>query len=393
MSDEKALLGAIWEHPHEDTPRLMYADWMQENGQPERAEFIRVQCELAGLDEWDEERRPTLEKREKKLWKQFAKAWGAKLPADLRKSPFRRGFVAPETRRMNVKRFRELPTSVFRDAPAWDYTIEGHRAEIPKIAKCRTLARIGSLKFWSGVTAAGAARVLASPYLRNVRSLSLGSDSEWAKGLAALAANTEIENLAELDLQDGLDDAAAAVIASSPGFAKLRSFSVYHHTLTSEGLQSIFNSPYLGNLTHLTIPAWYGTEGAEAIAKSQPKFRLRKLVMYGAWMTDEGMALIANWPGLESVRSLSIGGHSAVLGPRALANSPHAGNLRELDLGLSDLSPAGAMALARSKTLNLKSLLIRMTPAGNDEAVVNALVKRFGKDAVKVRYPGQRKRN
>lgn len=392
MSDERALLAAIWEHPHEDTPRLMYADWLQENGQPERAEFIRVQCELAPLDEWDE-KRPTLEKREKKLLKQFEKAWRAKLPADLRKSPFRRGFVAPEQRKMDVKPFCGLPISAFSDAPAWDYTIEGHRAEIPKIAKCRPLVRIGSLKFWSGVTAAGAARVLASPHLRNVRSLSLGFVAEWAKGLAALAANTTVENLAGLDLQNGLDDAAAAVIGSSPSFAKLQSFSVYQHTLTPKGLRSIFDSAHLGNLTELTIPAWYGTDGAKAIAKSRPKFRLRKLVMYGGWMTDEGMALIANWPGLESVRSFSIGGHSAVLGPRAMASSPHAANLRELDLGLSNLSREGALALARSKTLNLKRLVIRMTPAGDDATAVNALVKRFGKDAVKVRYPGQRKRN
>ncbi|MCE9562679.1 MAG: TIGR02996 domain-containing protein [Planctomycetes bacterium] len=47
MSDEKALLSAIWEHPHEDTPRLVYADWLQENGQPERAEFIRVQIDAS----------------------------------------------------------------------------------------------------------------------------------------------------------------------------------------------------------------------------------------------------------------------------------------------------------------------------------------------------------
>jgi uncharacterized protein (TIGR02996 family) len=57
MSDEKALLAAIWEHPHEDTPRLLYADWLQENGQPERAEFIRVGCELARLTTWDERHR------------------------------------------------------------------------------------------------------------------------------------------------------------------------------------------------------------------------------------------------------------------------------------------------------------------------------------------------
>src|SRR5215471_15158597 len=53
MSDEKALLAAVWEYPHEDTPRLVYADWLQENGQPERAEFIRVQCEMWRIDPWE----------------------------------------------------------------------------------------------------------------------------------------------------------------------------------------------------------------------------------------------------------------------------------------------------------------------------------------------------
>ncbi len=50
MSDENALLAAIAAHPHEDTPRLMYADWLQENGRPVRAEFIRVQIEIARRD-------------------------------------------------------------------------------------------------------------------------------------------------------------------------------------------------------------------------------------------------------------------------------------------------------------------------------------------------------
>src|SRR4051812_46356814 len=78
MSDEKALLAAIWEHPHEDTPRLMYADWLQENGQPERAEFIRVQCELARLEKGDASaRKKDLEKRERKLWRQHRQVWQA----------------------------------------------------------------------------------------------------------------------------------------------------------------------------------------------------------------------------------------------------------------------------------------------------------------------------
>lgn len=50
--DGTALLAAIREHPEEDTPRLMYADWLEEHGERERAEFIRVQCELAARGKW-----------------------------------------------------------------------------------------------------------------------------------------------------------------------------------------------------------------------------------------------------------------------------------------------------------------------------------------------------
>jgi len=44
MNDGDALLKAILAHPEEDTPRLIYADWLQENGQHDRAEFIRLMC-------------------------------------------------------------------------------------------------------------------------------------------------------------------------------------------------------------------------------------------------------------------------------------------------------------------------------------------------------------
>lgn len=47
MSDWLAFLAAIIERPDDDLPRLIAADWLDENGQPDRAEFIRLQCELA----------------------------------------------------------------------------------------------------------------------------------------------------------------------------------------------------------------------------------------------------------------------------------------------------------------------------------------------------------
>ena len=62
MPTENAFLQAVLADPEDDAPRLIYADWLDEQGEGERAEFIRVQCALARMDE-DDERRPELEAR------------------------------------------------------------------------------------------------------------------------------------------------------------------------------------------------------------------------------------------------------------------------------------------------------------------------------------------
>jgi uncharacterized protein (TIGR02996 family) len=47
MSDDAAFIRAILEDPADDAPRLVYADWLDEHGQSERAEFVRIQCDQA----------------------------------------------------------------------------------------------------------------------------------------------------------------------------------------------------------------------------------------------------------------------------------------------------------------------------------------------------------
>lgn len=43
MDTGQQLFAAIMADPLDDAPRLMYADWLDENGEPERAKFIRDQ--------------------------------------------------------------------------------------------------------------------------------------------------------------------------------------------------------------------------------------------------------------------------------------------------------------------------------------------------------------
>lgn len=49
MNDGQALLATIIQQPDEDTPRLVFADWLEEQGQGLRAEFIRLSVERATL--------------------------------------------------------------------------------------------------------------------------------------------------------------------------------------------------------------------------------------------------------------------------------------------------------------------------------------------------------
>ena len=49
--DYRGFLAAIRATPADDLPRLALADWLDERGEHARAEFIRVQCELARMDE------------------------------------------------------------------------------------------------------------------------------------------------------------------------------------------------------------------------------------------------------------------------------------------------------------------------------------------------------
>jgi uncharacterized protein (TIGR02996 family) len=47
MTEESALLAAIRANPDDDMPRLVYADWLEENGEGDRSIFIRTQIEIS----------------------------------------------------------------------------------------------------------------------------------------------------------------------------------------------------------------------------------------------------------------------------------------------------------------------------------------------------------
>ena len=53
LSERDSFLPAIIADRDSDVPRLIFADWLEEHGERDRSEFIRIQCRLAKLTQLD----------------------------------------------------------------------------------------------------------------------------------------------------------------------------------------------------------------------------------------------------------------------------------------------------------------------------------------------------
>ncbi|VTT99706.1 Repeat-companion domain protein OS=Isosphaera pallida (strain ATCC 43644 / DSM 9630 / IS1B) GN=Isop_0537 PE=4 SV=1 [Gemmataceae bacterium] len=123
LAQHEAFLRAIFDAPDDDTPRLVYADFLQENGEDVRAELIRVQCELARLDDdCDPGRWAALEERNQWLsqaavpWDEVPTGNGVTFNRGLWRESFAEGVAVTAEDLDNPLKFREW---VVRVNPAW----------------------------------------------------------------------------------------------------------------------------------------------------------------------------------------------------------------------------------------------------------------------------------
>jgi len=93
MTVEAELIDAIVAAPDDDAPRLIYADWLMQRGDP-RGELMALQCRLAGADTRDEPVDEAVIARERELREAHGDAWTAPLRAIVDGGyQLRRGFV------------------------------------------------------------------------------------------------------------------------------------------------------------------------------------------------------------------------------------------------------------------------------------------------------------
>jgi uncharacterized protein (TIGR02996 family) len=200
MTDGEALFAAVLREPDEDTPRLVYADWLEENDQAERAEFIRVQVELA--------RAPTsaLFSQQKTLLARYEDEWLAPLRAPGQPleggagALFRRGFV--EVVWTSARRFLEKAGELFAVAPVRELRVTRANPEeyrrlmnSPRLARLRGLdlsdRRLGDDVVW------GLLRSQFSPALRELRLRGCGITDV---GAVLFTGESFARRLRELDL-------------------------------------------------------------------------------------------------------------------------------------------------------------------------------------------------
>ncbi len=256
MSDRHAFLAAIAADPESDTPRLVFADWLEERGESRRAEFIRVQCELALLEPGSEKRRE-LQRRADAI---FDPAWPA--PPGVAAWGWHRGFA------WNWR----VSDGAFLDAiasPGWEPSFDvgleprdGGRIEVAeRLALNPRLGLVGTLALGDSAGAGYAGVLLSSPHWRMLHTVWLGR-TVFGAAVRALCDSPAPFRLTGLSAGVGNYDppgdpapfcAALHLVATAARFAELRSLWLGLAVPFDEVAAILLASPTLPRSLRLTV--------------------------------------------------------------------------------------------------------------------------------------------
>jgi uncharacterized protein (TIGR02996 family) len=331
-TDFEALLRAVFHNPDDDTPRLVFADFLEENNQPDRAALIRLQCEKArhkkGAPRFKE-----LEKTEKPLVAKLQGQIGT-LPEGMR-ATFERGFLRLTTELFALQEVAALParfTSLFRDG--WveivrftgyfffdelsdDYVgLFGFAGELDFSSANRSQNTLLSI-----ATMTGAMR--STGRLHTVR-----VNKRDRKTLARL-----------LEAQQG--DMAGE---NTGGQVDERRYE----RLTLRTLDLLINSGRLRYVSRLFLVGGVGDAAAEQLAAADLT-GVGALILDGWQLTPAGVAVLANSPALANITELELLGiRLEAAHIRALAGRSSPRQLQTLWLSDADMGDAALGELAKA---------------------------------------------
>jgi uncharacterized protein (TIGR02996 family) len=304
---ERALLAAVAAAPDEDTPRLAYADFLDERGDApasDRAALIRLQVQAerdlsapVGWDRVDEEHRrfwaetarrkygyqpptvrvgrrktvpvpPTAFDRAQELLARCEDTWAEPFDPWLRRFSdagmeaayfnFRRGFLHRFT--MRVEGFRKFAAKLFAAAPVVELWFPEEGDEYGRLADRRELARVRSLDLRYHLATPGAEdgmeELLRSPHLAGLQRLTTHGPAESGpepSGLRALLGPHHLARLETLHLDSHVQDEFLRALATSGQLPALTALLVPQATIQTETAAALADSPGLKALRLLDL--------------------------------------------------------------------------------------------------------------------------------------------
>jgi uncharacterized protein (TIGR02996 family) len=219
----EAFLRAICDRPDDDAPRLVYADWLEEHGDAERARFIRLQIALRASGEPD----PLRERECEELFQSNGRRWFAELPGP--DALWAKVRVAQQ--RGSLSTWIEVRPDLGdwdRGFPATVHVQENSRHFLTHVDEIAERVPVYRLRLEDLGDADGLVRTLSGmPFLTRIRDLMVTSSV--------------------------LRDDAAVFLACSPYATGLRSVSLTAEWLGDKTGQAFAESPFVGQLEMLHL--------------------------------------------------------------------------------------------------------------------------------------------
>lgn len=350
------LLAAILAHPADDLARLVYADWIEEQGDPDRARFIRAQVELARVSPWEpfavHARLQAPEWYHGEPWRQHLPDLGPS--GTLAWHPdvaFRRGLGWGLSVRF-VPALIEAGPMLCDQVPLGHLELgEGTLDDWRALARSPWLTRIESVRFRTTPIEPLTA-LIESPYSTGIRHLHFerANGAGMPELLRRLMLAPLGRQLHSLGLKNGPWDVQDMIESMSmlPAPSCLEHFEWIGGNLTPDWLRDLLKVPLLQNLTSLGLQ--YNrleNAGCQVLVDAVQTSRLRQLDLRDTWVD------------VPACNTLAQGDWSA---------------LRHLNLARNSLTTLGQGAVSWGGALQgLRSLVIRHS--GTEDATLAGLVE------------------
>lgn len=343
MNDRAALYAAICADPDDDTPRLVFADWLDEHGEAKRAAYIRAHVErhrrenadtpAAAVHQFSEN--DFVRRLDARDWREVDPELGELYAAVERTE---KGRFSPSARGDKLPRIKGVTYSDCTRGFFSEVDVGDTEKFIANAGAIFRAAPITAVRF-DQLTAAQAREFVRAGHLARVRELVFGYEAEPA-AVRLIGSHRDAAGVRRLELECG-DEAHEqfVALAAGPHWTGVRRFEVTD--LDMEGTR-LSPSP----------------DRAVADLVRRPAFRrLEHLTSWGNNVGDATARAVAT-AGLTELRHLDLAINIiGETGAAAIAASKQLPNLRYLDIGSNDFGGEAAAALIASPRLRSLTVL------------------------------------